>query len=38
MIDWTGADASDGTYYWVAEYTDNKGSGSRQSGHLTLLR
>ena len=38
LIDWTGADASDGTYYWVAEYTDNKGSGSRQSGHLTLLR
>jgi len=37
-INWTGRDSPEGIYYWIIDYTDERGTTLSKAGTLTLLR
>ncbi len=37
-IDWDGQDCSDGTYFWIINYTDENGTENRLDGFVTLIK
>jgi gliding motility-associated-like protein len=38
LIEWSGQDVSDGTYFWIVNYTDINGVSNSIKGFVTILR
>lgn len=38
LIDWNGKNVSDGTYFWIVNYTDINGVKNNLKGHVTILK
>lgn len=38
LIEWDGKDVSDGTYFWIINYTDMNGVKSSLTGYVTILK